>query len=383
MKNLLASLALFFSVSAKADLVPIFPQNSQQYVIKNSTWGNRGSTVTAAQFVAVSTPGFVGNGAGITNISTGALPSSVTLQGNTFNGVNQLVQTGSGGGITIASGTFTASGPVIFSVTSSSSIHVLGGGITFPDGTVIYSSAQFSAAGMGTSTTTTFAQTNFLGQVNGVATSFVLTQTPATSSGVWVYLNGLLQSPTSDYTFVAPQTILMTTAPATLSTQFMAIYAINTSSQSAAALLGLAQTFTAKQTFSAGVAGVYNVAKASNTSDQSVGTSYETLTGSTVTIAGTFAGNNLLLNLHSIVFTGPNASCSSRLVLDNSEIIACGKFYSSDNGAPGQGGCSRVFSAALSSGGSHMVYAQLKGDSTTCTTSGSTFPTTIVAEEVR
>ena len=52
------------------------------------------------------------------------------------------------------------------------------------------------------------------GSGNGTVTAFTLSQAPPTSSGVDVYLNGILQEYTTDYT-ISSTTLTFTTAPAT------------------------------------------------------------------------------------------------------------------------------------------------------------------------
>lgn len=100
---------------------------------------------------------------------------------------------------------------------------------------------------------------NFLGQANGIKTSFTLSQTPTSSASVMVYLDGSLLSGASDYTYAPPTTVTITTAPATACTSgspysctsgLQAVYTINSSSLPAVFILNSSQTASGANIFS-------------------------------------------------------------------------------------------------------------------------------------
>lgn len=158
------------------------------------------------------------------------------------------------GELRFSSGTFTGVGSATFSITSSSGIHLISGIIQMADGSVFFSTSQFGSGGGGSASTMTvsFGEDNFLQIVNGVTKSFTLSQTPQSSSAVWVVLDGLLQSGTSDYSVSGP-VITMTTAPASNSSGFFIRYAVNTSTLPGVMVLNSTQSATAINTFTAGI----------------------------------------------------------------------------------------------------------------------------------
>lgn len=96
----------------------------------------------------------------------------------------------------------------------------------------------------------------FIGSVTGSQYVFTLSQTPSSSTAIMIIQDGLLQASTSDYTYTPPVTITMATAPAANTYSFFAKYTVNTTTQSAAALLNSANGFTAANTFSGPTANV-------------------------------------------------------------------------------------------------------------------------------
>lgn len=219
---------------------------------------------------------FVGSGVGLTGL-TASSGAFVRLSGDVMYGpltvynssvtVTYGLIAGSGtfsAQVTASSANFTASGTNQYSLVLASGIYMSDGllvtrGIRFTgDSSISTSAALPGSTGSGSSTTNNifyatgtinWATDNFLPQATGTQTSFVLSQTPSSPAGVFVVVDGFLQSATSDYTFTPPQTISFTTAPAPGSSSFFATYTINTSTIPAAAILTATQTFTGQNFF--------------------------------------------------------------------------------------------------------------------------------------
>lgn len=138
----------------------------------------------------------------------------------------------SGAGITGSSVTATATGAAQYSVGTSSGISMgtgqfligAGGYVQWPDGTRSTTAASGSGGGSSAPSDFGWITDNFLGQVNGTQTVFTLSQRPTNQSAIFVVLDGLLQSGASDYTYAAPFTITMATAPAADSSSFFVRY---------------------------------------------------------------------------------------------------------------------------------------------------------------
>jgi hypothetical protein len=113
--------------------------------------------------------------------------------------------------------------------------------------------AEISAVGTSTNVTAAWQNDNFIGQVNGSQKVFTLSLTPSSTAAVECVLDGLTLG-TSDYSYTAPTTITVTTAPASNSTGFWCRYTYNTSTAPAVAVLNSTQSFTAPQTFNDGFA---------------------------------------------------------------------------------------------------------------------------------
>lgn len=164
------------------------------------------------------------------------------------------------------------------------------------------------SGGAASTQTVTWVRDNFLGSVNGVTTAFTLSQTPSSAQSIFVFLDGSLQSGTSDYSYSAPTTITMATAPASNSTQFQAIYTVNTSTLPGAAFPTAAQSYSwnALQTLSSGAVIGNGVAPATfSATGQLITGSSITLTGSggyisgasSITTTGTmFSGDHVIGN---------------------------------------------------------------------------------------
>ena len=108
--------------------------------------------------------------------------------------------------------------------------------------------AEISAVGTSTNVTAAWQVDNFIGQVNGSQKVFTLSLTPSSTAAVECVLDGLTLG-TSDYSYTAPTTITVTTAPASNSTGFWCRYTYNTSTAPAVAVLPSTQTFTGFNTF--------------------------------------------------------------------------------------------------------------------------------------
>lgn len=137
-----------------------------------------------------------------------------------------------------SSGVFTNTGNGNFSVTASSSVRLLAGGVRFADGTVLYSTAGIQASGGGVTIGTSavaWVQDTFT--ANGSQKVFNLSQTPTSQTGLGIslILDGLTLNNPFDYTFSVPNVITFTTAPAADSSTFFAFYTVNTSTLPAAA----------------------------------------------------------------------------------------------------------------------------------------------------
>lgn len=172
------------------------------------------SSVTASSFYGD------GNGLGNLNITTGSVISGA------FD--DDKVQITSGG----IKGGFNTAGKLV----------LLDGSNRLPavDGSLITGQALAVPA---------FRKDDFSGSVNGSLATFTLQETPSSSSGTLVFLDGLLQAETTDYRFVVPRTIVMSTPPATGTNSFFVQYLINTSTAPAVAVLVATQTFSATNTF--------------------------------------------------------------------------------------------------------------------------------------
>ena len=107
--------------------------------------------------------------------------------------------------------------------------------------------------GIVSTATVGYAVDSFLGQVTGSKKTFTLTQTPTSASSVKCFLDGLLQSQTSDYTYTPPTTIAMTTAPALNTSGFECDYTINTSTLPGVFVLSSTQTASGSNTFTQSV----------------------------------------------------------------------------------------------------------------------------------
>lgn len=130
-------------------------------------------------------------------------------------------------GITASSGTFTQTG-TNYSLSLSSGADVKQGDLNVPNGCAILKNGITCGGGTGAIAIAAVSD-NFLGLVDGSKTSFTLSQTPTSPQALRCHLDGLLLSPTSDYVFTPPVSIVITTAPASNSTEFECDYFVNTS----------------------------------------------------------------------------------------------------------------------------------------------------------
>ena len=143
---------------------------------------------------------FLGVSAGAQPYSSTYLSSTTGLASQYFTGIFYLAAgsatyltptitlDGTGGGVTATSATFTAAGPTTFSLTTSSGIST-GGPIVLPDGTVIYSTTQFSGSGGNFSGGTVpnaayFSSDVYVGGANGLIVASSVTASTFNAGGV-------------------------------------------------------------------------------------------------------------------------------------------------------------------------------------------------------
>lgn len=209
-------------------------------VRSSATFSNTGAnpSIASSSSVVVSSGGvyapfFVGSGVGITGVSA----TSVAAAG---------VNAGTLGPAVIAS-SIAATGAVAGSYGDLS--HV--GQFTLAgDGRILSASNILIAGGGSGGGSIGFSSANFTSQCNGVTKIFNLpTSVSASSGNVNVYLDGLHQVESVDYSFTIPTTITFTTAPAANCSALEAIYSIDVSSSPQIAVLAATQTFSGVNTF--------------------------------------------------------------------------------------------------------------------------------------
>lgn len=108
-----------------------------------------------------------------------------------------------------------------------------------------------ATGGGGSSGTVAFwVDDNFLGQVDGATDTFTLSATPSQLASIHPYLDGRLLSSTSDFTWIQPKQVRLTTAPASDSSSFHVIY--TTGAPAASLMEAATNTWSAGNSFMAG-----------------------------------------------------------------------------------------------------------------------------------